>query len=88
MALLNKVYGGHDSQKKGIDSDCDHTMIGFVHDKNVTGTFDNHPITCFYGSKDEKYLYEKQVAAVDGGNVTSYAQKPDLVQDEFDLHFV
>jgi len=38
---------------------CNATMIGFVQDQSIEGTFENHPITCFWAEKDPKQIYEK-----------------------------
>lgn len=40
-------------------------MVGFVQDRSLKGTMEDHPITCFFAEKDKTRLYEEQVAGVD-----------------------
>jgi hypothetical protein len=39
-------------------------MVGFVQNISTSGTFEQHPVTCFFGHKDFSQLYENQVAPV------------------------
>lgn len=39
-------------------------MIGFVHNMTDAGSMDAHKISCFYAEKDQKQLYENQVAPI------------------------
>ena len=42
-ALLKK------EQKKAFDSICNATMVGFVQDRNHSGSMEKHRVQCFYG---------------------------------------
>jgi hypothetical protein len=53
-----------EGSKAQFDSICDRTMVGFMQNRNHTGTMEEHPITCFYAEKDKSMLYEMQVAGV------------------------
>ena len=59
--LIPDIEEGSKSQ---FDSVCDKTMVGFMQNKNHTGTMEEHPITCFYAEKDKTMLYEAQVAGL------------------------
>jgi hypothetical protein len=45
--------------KAQFDSVCDRTMVGFVQNRNLTGTMEEHPVTCFFAEKDKTRLYEE-----------------------------
>ena len=61
---LDKLFQDVDEGKKFFDSNCDETMVGFVSDTSVESSLESHKITCFYAEKDQKHLYEDQVAPV------------------------
>jgi len=64
------------SFKYQFDSQCDETMIGFVHKTDEIGTMDNHKVSCFYAAKDKTQLYEDQVAfSLSQGNQTASEAK-------------
>lgn len=52
-----------DATKARFDSVCNSTMVGFVQDKSYAGSLAEHPITCFYASRDESSSYNSQLLA-------------------------
>lgn len=64
-----------DDQAKGqFDSICNQTMVGFAMDTSKPGTLQSHPVTCFYGHKDFRQLYEDQVASKGRQPAASHSQ--------------
>lgn len=61
--LIRKLDIEGGSQKYQFESHCDQTMIGFLHNTSEPSSFEQHPVTCFYGMKDQTKLYENQVAS-------------------------
>lgn len=61
-ALFRKLDAEGSPPKYHFDSHCDETMIGFVHNMSMPSSFEEHPVTCFYGTTDKSQLYEDQVA--------------------------
>ena len=53
MKKLAKLIPDTDAASKAqFDSICNATMVGFMFDKKMKGTLTEHPVTCFYASKD------------------------------------
>ena len=51
--MLSKLIPDTDTASKAqFDSICNSTMVGFMFDKKQKGTLAEHPVTCFYASKD------------------------------------
>lgn len=59
--LLKLIQDDVEASKVQFDSLCNQTMVGFVQNTTTFGTLENHPVTCFYGHKDYRQLYEDQV---------------------------
>ena len=56
--LLKLIQDDVEASKVQFDSVCNQTMVGFVQNTTRRGTLEQHPITCFYGHKDFRQLYE------------------------------
>lgn len=59
-------------------------MIGFVHNMTDTGSMDAHKISCFYAEKDQKQLYENQVAPIK----LNQADGSAFEQDALEVHLL
>ena len=78
-----------ESSKAQFDSICDRTMVGFLQNRNHTGTMEEHPVTCFYAEKDKSRLYESQVAGVNKTQSLNQQSAPGTLQlDSEDYHFI
>ena len=62
-----------DQAKAQFDSICNATMVGFAQNVSRPGTLQKHPVTCFYGHKDFRQLYEDQVAPKGRQPKTTYS---------------
>jgi len=62
-----------DQSKAQFDSICNATMVGFAQNTSRPGTLQKHPVTCFYGHKDFRQLYEYQVAPKGRQGKTTYS---------------
>ena len=78
--LLKKLDKQGIAPKYSFNSNCNETMIGFVHNISDTGTMDAHKITCFYAEKDQKTLYENQV---NGTAKYMQSNRSDYENDQF-----
>jgi len=52
--MLKKLDKQGIPSKYQFDSNCNETMIGFVHNLTDVGSMDAHKISCFYAEKDQK----------------------------------
>lgn len=70
---------GDDKTRAQFNSACNQTMVGFVQDLNATGTFDKHPVTCFYAKRGDPITFGSESLAQVEKPIVSLGQRKKRV---------